>query len=59
MPQVQAINARMLAVLEPAQKEALDQALERLRLQAQRLLDDMDPALPRADRRRGGRRSPT
>lgn len=59
MPQVQAINARMLSVLAPAEKELLDQCLERLRLQAQRLLNDMDPALPRADRRRGGRRSPT
>lgn len=56
MPQVQAINARILQVLEPAQKQAFDVALEQLRAQAQRLLDEMDPELPRADRRRGGRR---
>lgn len=56
MPQVQAINARILEVLEPAQKQALDVALECLRGQAQRLLDEMGPELPKADRRRGGRR---
>jgi DNA-binding MarR family transcriptional regulator len=55
MPQVQAINARILAVLEPAQKQAFDLALERMRSQAQCLLDEMDPELPKADRRRGGR----
>ena len=55
MPQVQAINARILAALEPAQLQALDQALELLRVQAQRLLNEMAPALPKADRRRGGR----
>lgn len=56
MPQVQAINARILQVLEPAQKRSLDLALERLRAQAQHLLDDMDAELPKADRRRGGRK---
>jgi DNA-binding MarR family transcriptional regulator len=54
MPQVQAINARILSVLEPAQKQAFDAALERMRIQAQRLLDEMGPELPKADRRRGG-----
>lgn len=57
MPQVQAINARILEALEPAQKQALDQAIERLRAQAHRLLDEMAPVLPKADRRRGGGRS--
>ena len=57
MPQVQAINARILEVLEPAQKQALDVALECLRVQARHLLSEMAPELPKADRRRGGRRS--
>jgi len=56
MPQVQAINARILAVLEPEQKQAFDEALACLRQQAQGLLAEMAPALPKADRRRGGRR---
>lgn len=56
MPQVQSINARILAALDPAQKQVLDQALESLRLQAERLLDEMGPALPKADRRRGAGR---
>ena len=55
MPQVQAINARILQVLDPAQKQALDQALEGLRVQAQHLLDEMGAELPKADRRRGAR----
>jgi len=55
MPQVQAINARILAVLEPVQKQAFDAALERMRVQAQQLLGEMAPELPKADRRRGGR----
>mgnify|MGYP000081225735 CR=1 FL=1 len=56
MPQVQSINARILEVLDPAQKEALDAILQQLRLQARRLLAEMDPQLPKADRRRGGRK---
>jgi len=55
MPQVQAINARILQVLDPGQKQALDVALDLLRAQAQCLLDEMSPELPKADRRRGGR----
>ncbi len=55
MPQVQAINARILAVLAPAQKQAFDEALACLRTQAQQLLGEMGPELPKADRRRGGR----
>ncbi len=54
MPQVQAINARILSGLAPAQKQAFDEMLELLRLQAQQLLDEMAPELPKADRRRGG-----
>ena len=57
MPQVQAINAGILQVLDPAQKQAFDLALERLRVQAQHLLDEMGPELPKANRRRGGRKS--
>lgn len=56
MPQVQAINARILTALEPAQKQAFDEALERMRAQALQLLAEMDPELPRADRRRGTRK---
>ena len=56
MPQVQAINARILAVLDPAQKQAFDESLARLRAQAQQLLTEMGPELPKADRRRGGSR---
>ena len=56
MPQVQAINARILAVLDPAQKQAFDESLARLRAQAQQLLAQMGPELPKADRRRGGSR---
>ena len=55
MPQVQAINASLLQVLSPEQTQALDLALERLRERAQQLLGEMDQALPKADRRRGGR----
>ena len=55
MPQVQAINARILEVLEPAQKQAFDAALERMRIQARHLLGEMAPELPKADRRRGAR----
>lgn len=57
MPQIQAINARILEVLDPAQKQAFDLALQRLRAQARLLLGEMGPELPKADRRRG-RRSP-
>ena len=56
MPQVQAINARILQVLDPAQKQAFDVALDLLKAQAQCLLDEMGPELPKADRRRGRRR---
>jgi len=56
MPQVQSINARILEVLDPAQKETLDALLQLLRQQARQLLAEMDPQLPKADRRRGGRK---
>ncbi|MFM7024613.1 MAG: MarR family winged helix-turn-helix transcriptional regulator [Limnohabitans sp.] len=58
MPQVQAINARILAVLDPAQKQSLDEAIDGLRAQAQRLLDETGADLPKADRRRGVRARP-
>lgn len=53
MPQVQVINARILSVLTPPQKQALDDALECLRQQARELLDELGPALPKANRRQG------
>ena len=59
MPQVQAINARILQALDPEQTQALDWALERLRERAQQLLAEMDDALPKADRRRGRRAPPS
>lgn len=55
MPQVQAINARILQALDAQQTQALDLALERLRERAQALLAEMGDALPKADRRRGKR----
>ena len=55
MPQIQAINARILQALAPEQKQAFDAALERLHAQARLLLTEMGPELPKADRRRGGR----
>jgi DNA-binding MarR family transcriptional regulator len=55
MPQVQAINARILDALAPAQKQAFDTALVHLHAQARLLLAEMAPELPKADRRRGGR----
>lgn len=58
MPQVQAINARILQVLDPVRKRAFDLALQDLREQARRLLAEMDPDLPKADRRRGTRQHP-
>ena len=59
MPQVQAINARILQALDPGQTQALDLALEHLRERAQQLLAEMDAALPKADRRRGRRAPPS
>jgi len=59
MPQVQAINARILQALDSEQTQALDWALERLRERAQQLLAEMDDALPKADRRRGRRAPPS
>lgn len=56
MPQIQSINARMLEVLDPGQKEALDRMLVLLRQQAHQLLAEMNPTLPKADRRRGRRK---
>jgi hypothetical protein len=43
-------------VLDPVQKETLDSLLQVLRQQARQLLAEMDPQLPKADRRRGGRK---
>ena len=55
MPQVQAINARILEALDDQERRTFDAALERLRVRAQALLDETGAELPKADRRRGGR----
>jgi DNA-binding MarR family transcriptional regulator len=53
MPQIQAINSRILSVLSPDEAASLDDALERLRIQALALQVTLGPDLPKADRRRG------
>ena len=53
MPQIQAINSRILSVLSPDEAASLDDALERLRIQALALQATLGPDLPKADRRRG------
>ena len=53
MPQIQSINIRILSVLSPDEAATLDDALERLRIQALALQKTLGPDLPRADRRRG------
>lgn len=53
MPQVQAINSRILSVLSPDESAKLDDVLERLRVQALALQASLGPDLPKADRRRG------
>ncbi len=59
MPQVQAINARILEALSGEERQVFDAALERLRDRAQALLQETGPHLPKADRRRGsGTRRP-
>jgi DNA-binding MarR family transcriptional regulator len=55
MPQVQAINARILEVLAPSEKQAFDAALVGMQARARQLLGEMAPDLPKADRRRGQR----
>ena len=57
MPQVRAVNARILEALDAPQKQVLDEMLERLRQRAQALLDELGPDLPKADRRRGRHRT--
>lgn len=57
MPQVQAINAQLVSVLTPNEAAAFDEALERLRQQAQAMQGEWGPVLPKANRRRG--RTPT
>ena len=53
MPQVQAINSQILSVLSHQEAATLDDALERLRVQALAVQASMSPDLPKADRRRG------
>ena len=53
MPQIQAINGQILSVLSHDEAATLDDALERLRVQALAVQASMSPDLPKADRRRG------
>lgn len=53
MPQIQAINSQILSVLSPDEAASLDDALERLRVQAWVVQASMSSDLPKADRRRG------
>ena len=53
MPQVQAINSQILAVLSPLDAQRFDAALERLQSRAESLLSELGPALPMANRRLG------
>jgi DNA-binding MarR family transcriptional regulator len=53
MPQVQAINSQILTVLTPEEAQRFDQALACMQVRAQSLLAELNPALPRANRRRG------
>ncbi|TFZ01481.1 MarR family winged helix-turn-helix transcriptional regulator [Ramlibacter rhizophilus] len=53
MPEVQAINRDILAVLSADQVRTLDEALARMQLRAAQLAAEAE--LPKADRRRGGR----
>lgn len=55
MPQIQAINSRILSALQPEETALFDQALERLQARAQTLLTELSPDLPRANRRQGQR----
>lgn len=55
MPQVQAINSRILSALSPVQAAAFDEALDCLRGHAQLLAAELGPALPKANRRQGQR----
>lgn len=56
LPQVRALNTQLLQALSAAEVDALDQALSRLQQQALRLQQSDSTHLPKADRRRGGRR---
>ena len=53
MPQIQAINAQILAALQPAEAARFDQALAALQEKARSLLAELDPELPKANRRQG------
>lgn len=53
MPQIQHINSQILSVLSHDEAASLDDALERLRVQALAVQVSMSPDLPKADRRRG------
>ncbi|MCS6766373.1 MAG: MarR family transcriptional regulator [Candidatus Protistobacter heckmanni] len=55
MPQVQEINRKVLSVLDEDEAAQFDAWLARLHASAAAVSAQMGPALPRADRRRGGR----
>jgi DNA-binding MarR family transcriptional regulator len=53
MPQIQAINQRILSVLNEAQSTQFQDSLERLRVSAQALHNEAMTALPKTQRRLG------
>ena len=55
MPQVQAINSRILSVLQPDEAALFDELLARLQVRAGALLTELSPDLPKANRRQGQR----
>ncbi|MDP4622072.1 MAG: MarR family transcriptional regulator [Hydrogenophaga sp.] len=55
MPQVQAINAQILSVLQPDEAAFFDEALARMQTRAQSLLAARSPDLPKANRHQGQR----
>jgi hypothetical protein len=55
MPQVQAINAQILSVLQPEEAAIFDEALARMQTRAQSLLAARSPDLPKANRHQGQR----
>lgn len=57
MPQVQAINARLLRVLSEDEMAQLDDFIARLRDSAEALRENLDAELPRTQRRLGRRAS--
>ncbi|WP_295551434.1 MarR family winged helix-turn-helix transcriptional regulator [Limnohabitans sp. Rim8] len=53
MPSIQAINGQILSALQANEVVLFDDALARLQARAQRLVVELDPHWPKANRRRG------